>query len=82
MKELYSKDIPYIKPDMTVLEVLQLHRQTEAVFKKYEVQTGICIMCNHLFDPLKIVADKCALDLNQLLKDLEQCTGSSTNISF
>lgn len=77
MKEFFSEDMPHIKHDMTVLAVLQLCRQTDAVFKKYEAQTGICIMCSNLFDPLTVVAHTYGLDLEQLLADLEVCAGSS-----
>jgi len=77
VKELFSKDMPHIKPDMTVLAVLQLCRQTEVVFKKYGAQSGNCIMCSNLFDPLTVVAQTYSLDLRQLLADLEVCAGSS-----
>jgi hypothetical protein len=81
VKELFSKDILHIKPDMSVLAVLQLCRQTEVVFKKYETQSGNCIMCSNLFDPLTVVAHKYGLDLKQLLADLEVCAGSSPRFS-
>lgn len=56
---------------MTVLEVLQNNRKTEVIFKKYEKQTGKCIMCDNLFDQVKVVAQKYDLDLEKFLKDLE-----------
>jgi len=81
VKELFSEDMPHIKPDMTVLAVLQLCRQTEAVFKKYEKQSGKCIMCSNLFDPLTVVAQAYGLDIRQLLADLEVCAGPSQHSS-
>ncbi len=58
-------------PEMTVLEVLQRYRKTEEIFKKYEALTGRCIMCNNLFDKIKVIAEKYDIDLEKLLKDLE-----------
>jgi chaperonin GroEL (HSP60 family) len=60
-----------ISPDMTVLDVVSRHRQTETVFKKYEEQAGACICCEALFEPLKAVAEKYGLDLEQVLTELE-----------
>ncbi|NWF76125.1 MAG: hypothetical protein HXY53_06070 [Nitrospirae bacterium] len=56
---------------MTVLEILQNNRKTEVIFKKYEAQTGKCILCSHLFDPIKVITEKYDLDLEKFLKDLE-----------
>jgi hypothetical protein len=36
MKDNYQNKIARIRPDMTVIEVLQKYRCTEAVFKKYD----------------------------------------------
>ena len=56
---------------MTVLDVISKHRQTEAVFKRYDQQAGECICCQALFESLKKVAVKYGLDLERLLSDLE-----------
>lgn len=61
-----------ITPQMTVLDVLGRFRQTESVFRKYDARAGICICCQALFDPLERVARDYALDLDDLLQDLEQ----------
>jgi hypothetical protein len=71
LKEHSSNEAPHLGLEMTVLEVLQRYRQPEAIFKKYEAQTGKCIMCNNLFDQIKVVAKKYDLDLEKFLKDLE-----------
>ena len=60
-----------IDPDMTVLDVVARFRGTEAVFRKYDDRAGECICCQALFEPLRQVAEKYHLDLDQLLKDLE-----------
>jgi len=63
-----------IHPEMTVLDVVSRFRQTEEVFKKYDVQAGECICCQSLFDSLKEVAEKYNLDLNRFLSDLKAAT--------
>ena len=63
-----------ISPEMTVLEVIHRHRQTETVFKKYDEQAGICICCQALFETLEEVAGKYNLDLEALLLELEAVT--------
>ena len=58
-------------PEMTVLEVLCRHRQTEQVFRSYDAAAGVCLCCRALFDSLEDLAQKYGLDLSQLLEDLE-----------
>ena len=69
-KPLPDKEI-FIHPEMTVLNVVSKHRETEAVFKRYDEQAGECICCQALFEPLKNVATKYNLDLKKLITDLE-----------
>ncbi len=66
-----------ISPTMTVLEVIQLHRSTEAVFKALEAETGHCICCEALFDPLEQVARRYRLDLADLKARLEKAASTS-----
>jgi len=61
----------FITPDMTILEVVYQHRQTEAVFRQYDAQAGGCLCCQGLFDSLAEVAQKYRIDLDKLLADLE-----------
>ncbi|MBW1643508.1 MAG: hypothetical protein JRJ76_11775 [Deltaproteobacteria bacterium] len=56
---------------MTVLNIVSKHRKTEAVFKNYDKKAGVCICCHALFEPLKKVAVKYDLNLEELLEDLE-----------
>jgi hypothetical protein len=64
-----------ITPAMTLLEVLYQHRQTEAVFRRYEEKGQDCLLCHALFDTLAEAAAKYGLDLDELLKDLQEATG-------
>ena len=61
-----------ITPDMTLIEVLHQHRQTEAVFRRYEGEAQGCLLCHALFDTLAEAAAKYGIDLNRLLKDLQE----------
>jgi len=67
---LSDKGGSIISPEMTVLDVLSRYRQTEMVFKKYDEEAGVCICCQALFDPLRVVAERYRLDLEKLLADL------------
>ncbi|MCF8030706.1 MAG: DUF1858 domain-containing protein [Desulfohalobiaceae bacterium] len=59
-----------ITPDMSVLDVLSLCRETEDVFRSYDEAAGECICCNALFETLRDVAEKYNFDLEQLLDHL------------
>ncbi len=61
-----------ITPEMTLIEVLHQHRQTEAVFRSYEGEAQGCLLCHALFDTLAEAAAKYELNLDKLLKDLQE----------
>ena len=69
-----SDERPVIDPGMTILDVVSQYGQTESVFKQYDEKAGICLCCQALFEPLKDVAEKYDLDLNQLITDLMDAT--------
>jgi hypothetical protein len=60
-----------ITPDMILLDIISRHRKTEAVFRKYDEQAGVCLCCQALFDPLETVAERYGLDLQELVAALE-----------
>jgi hypothetical protein len=61
-----------ITPEMAIIEVLHQHRQTEAVFRRYEAEAQGCLLCHVLFDTLAEAAAKYGLDLDRLMKDLQE----------
>ena len=63
---------------MTILEVVYHYRQTEPVFRKYDEEAGVCLLCQALFDSLAEVAAKYGLNLENLLADLQKATGDSS----
>ena len=75
MDKTVLKKGPCIRPEMTVLDVVSKYRKTEAVFKQYDKQAGVCICCQALFEPLSKVAVRYGLKLEKLLADLEVATG-------
>jgi len=60
-----------ISLEMTVLDVLSHYRHAEAVFRKYDERAGECICCNAIFEPLRNLAAKYDLNLDNLLEELE-----------
>lgn len=62
---------PPVHAEMTLLDVIARHRQTEAVFRNYDQKAGVCLCCEALFDTLKGACDKYGLELDKLLSDLE-----------
>ena len=56
--------------EMTLLDIISRHRETEAVFRKYDAQAGVCLCCHALFEPLEAVIEKYSLDRDRLLFDL------------
>ena len=71
-----SEETAPITPDMTLIEVLHQHRQTEAVFRRYEGEAQGCLLCHALFDTLAEAAAKYGLDLDRLLSDLQKSAAS------
>jgi hypothetical protein len=65
-----------INPEMTILDVLSRYRHTEAVFRQYDERIGECICCTALLEPLKNLAAKYDLNLDELLKELEGSAGA------
>jgi hypothetical protein len=72
-----SAENQLITPEMTLIEVLHQHRQTEAVFRRYEGEAQGCLLCHALFDTLEEAAAKYGLDLTRLLNDLQEVAAVS-----
>lgn len=71
MNEIDLRKDRQITPDMTVLDVVHRYPKTEAIFKKYDEQAGVCLCCEALFETVGNVAEKYRLNLDQFLSDLE-----------
>jgi hypothetical protein len=75
-----SEEHKPITPEMTLLEVLHQHRQTEEVFRRYERLAQGCLLCHALFDTLAEAAAKYGLNLDTLIQDLQaSAAGVSDN---
>jgi len=66
-----------ILPDMTVLDIISAHRETESIFRSYDAAAGECICCNALFETLKEMTNRYGLDLEEVLADLKKSVGHS-----
>jgi hypothetical protein len=71
MSKVSSKEEKHILPEMIVLDVVSRYKGSEAIFKKYDEQAGVCICCEALFKTLREVSEKYHIDLEQLLTQLE-----------
>jgi len=71
MSKVSFKEEKHILPEMTVLDVISRYKGSEAIFKKYDEQAGVCICCEALFETLEDVAEKYGIELERLLTDLE-----------
>ena len=69
------RKLPCIEPGMTVLDIIDRHRITEAVFKAWDDRAGECICCQALFDTVRQVSERYGLDLAQLLAELNAVAG-------
>lgn len=65
------KERAHINAEMTILDVVSRYGQTETVFKHYDEKAGVCLCCQALFESLKSVAQRYALNLAKLISDLE-----------
>jgi hypothetical protein len=71
MSKEISKGKRHILPEMTVLDVVRRFKGSEAIFRKYDEQAGVCICCQALFETVGDVAEKYRLNLEHFLSDLE-----------
>ncbi|MGD8563702.1 MAG: hypothetical protein PVG03_14260 [Desulfarculaceae bacterium] len=66
---------PEINPDMKIVDVIYQHRDTLAVFKRYESITGQCICCQDLFQTIGQICSKYDLDPQAFLLELKEAAG-------
>jgi hypothetical protein len=61
-----------MSPDMIVLDIVSVNKETIDIFKSYDKEAGECICCTSLFETLDKVAEKYGIDLDTLLNDLSR----------
>ncbi|WP_367360053.1 hypothetical protein [Syntrophus sp. (in: bacteria)] len=59
-----------VTPEMTVLDVVSQHRETEKILKSLEEETGSCVCCQGLFLSVGEAAERFGFDLERVLSDL------------
>ena len=72
-----ARKLPCIEPGMTVLDIIDRHRETQAVFQAWDGRAGECICCRALFDTVRQVAERYGLDLERLMAELNAAAGLS-----
>ena len=78
MSDVDQREMGRIRSEMKILEVIERHPQTEAVFRKYDQQAGVCLCCQALFEPLGEMAERYHLNLETLLDDLHRALSSDS----
>jgi iron-sulfur cluster repair protein YtfE (RIC family) len=59
-----------VTADSTLLDIVSKWPATDAVFRRYDDQAGVCLCCSCLFDTLEEIAKKYELDLNGVLREI------------
>ena len=59
-----------ITKDLSPLDIVEQHPETEDVFRTYDEALGKCLLCHCLFDSLETIAGEGDLDLSDMLKKL------------
>jgi|GEM_PF-959785 len=62
--------INMITPEMTILDIINRHRETERIFKRLEAELGVCVCCEALFLPLGEAADRFGFDLGSVMTEI------------
>jgi len=59
-----------ITEEMSVLDIISTHPETEMIFRSYDERVGECICCQMLFATVRQVTEKYNLRLTELLEKL------------
>jgi hypothetical protein len=56
---------------MILLDIVLRWPITETVFHRYDEKAGVCLCCTCLFHTVEEIAERFALDLTGLIKEIE-----------
>ncbi len=59
-----------IDKNMSLLDIVYSHPESEAIFHTYDEVLGRCLLCDNLFDSLKFICTKYGLNETELLEKL------------
>jgi hypothetical protein len=62
---------------MILLEIVSRWPETEAVFRRYDEQAGVCLCCTCLFESPGEIASRYGFDLKTLISDIRNAIGPS-----
>jgi hypothetical protein len=62
--QVIKKTPPIITPEMAILDIIIEYRETEAIFKGLEAETGACVCCQGLFLSLREAAEQFGFNLD------------------
>ncbi|MFC1493863.1 hypothetical protein ACFL6W_01155 [Thermodesulfobacteriota bacterium] len=59
-----------ISPEMTVLDIVSIKKETIGIFNSYDGPAGECICCRSLFETLEKISKKYHINLETIINDL------------
>lgn len=59
-----------LSKDMLLLDIVEKYPVTEQVFHHYEEKTGVCWLCEHLFDSIEQVSQSYNVNIEEVLQEL------------
>ncbi|MEW6770596.1 MAG: hypothetical protein AB1330_04300 [Bacillota bacterium] len=69
-----------ISKDMTILEIIEEHPETQEIFDFYSKRYATCISCGWLFSTVQETAAATGIPLESLLRDLETQVSKSGRV--
>ena len=76
MTDPASKDL-IITADTIILDVIARWPAAQDVLQRYDEQAGVCICCTCLFDKIKDIASGFSLNLEILLRELQEAAAGT-----
>lgn len=56
----------------SILDIVAEYKETEDIFRAYDDLAGKCVLCHYLFDSPSQLAEKLAIDEDELIGKLEK----------
>jgi hypothetical protein len=70
MKATSNAEISFTS-DMILLDIVSRWPTSEMLFRRYDEKAGVCLCCTYLFDTVKGIAERFALNLTGLMKEIK-----------
>ncbi|MCK9230021.1 MAG: DUF1858 domain-containing protein [Syntrophales bacterium] len=67
-----------ITPEMTILDIISRHRETERIFKRLEAELGVCVCCRGLFLTLREAAEQYGFPVDSVMTEINDLVHNRT----